>query len=195
MTFFFRYNNAIDILFELVLVEAVLVRAGMAVRNFKGFPSLQEVECWGRKVEPEAKLLSLRMYTTSDGSVLAYVNILTLECLTFSEFSSCVLNSTDSHQSRLRVLVSDLEAGQSRDYGCEVSTLKSLEGAKTTLWTISVTRERKWSIFVHSLVVLSLPVVLGESSVYVQNVVVLGSRQLPRFVVYPPPPPPIRLSF
>ena len=168
----------------------------MTVRNFKGFPSLQEVECWGRKVEPEAKLLSLRMYTILDKSVLAYVNILTLECLTFSEFSSCVLNSTDTHQSRLRVLVSDLKAGESRDYGCEVSTLKSLEGTKTTLWTISVTRERKWSLFARSQVGAYLYQLFWERPcvrMYLGCVWILVNLLDLLFNLAPPPPPSLSL--
>ena len=88
--------------------------SGMTSRDFKGIPSLQEVECKGENLKPDVKLLSLKMYRVSDNTVLASRNVFKNSCLTEDDFSSCFVDTRDTHQSKLRVLVDDLEAGESR---------------------------------------------------------------------------------
>ena len=114
---------------------------GMLSRDFKGIPSIQEVECWGGKLEAEVKLLSLKMYTTSDNSVLASLNVFANSCITFGAMSSCFIEAADTHKSRLRVLVADLEEGESREFGCKASTVNSLGDPHTTTWSIVVRRK------------------------------------------------------
>ena len=112
----------------------------MAVRNFKGFPSLQEVECRAGHLEGGVKVLSLKLYAVGDDSVLAYLNTYSNECITHGEYSSCFIDVTDSRHSRLKVLLADLEEGESRGYGCKASIFRSGEEARTSTWSIIVTR-------------------------------------------------------
>ena len=114
--------------------------SGMSVRNFKGFSSLQEVECWAGHLETEVKLVSLKLYTISDNSVLAYLNTVTNECITHGAYSSCFIDIAASRKSRLKVLVADLKEGESRSYGCKASSFRSGEEPKTDTWSISVKR-------------------------------------------------------
>ena len=113
-------------------------------RDFKGFPSLKEVECWGGSLEPEVKLLSLQLYSLPERTVLASLNVLTKNCVTFGEYSSCVINSDDTHKSRLRILVYDLVEGEGKEFGCTANSLKSLGNTKTLNWSIRVTRKSEW---------------------------------------------------
>ena len=115
----------------------------MVSRNFKGISSLQEVECLGASLNPDVKLLSLRMFSVPDNFVLASLNVFTNSCVTFGDYSSCAIDSSDTHRSRLRVLVFDLDAGESRQYGCKASTISSLGEPKTVTWSIMVTHESK----------------------------------------------------
>ncbi|KAK7488928.1 hypothetical protein BaRGS_00019885, partial [Batillaria attramentaria] len=105
----------------LILVNIVRVLGssdGISVRDYRGIPSIQEVECWGGTLEAEVILFSLKMFTIPDKSVLAVARPTTNDCMTFSEFSSCAIDASDTRKSRLRVLAADLEEGESRTYGC-----------------------------------------------------------------------------
>ena len=110
---------------------------------FNNIASIQEVECWGGTLKPEVKLLSLKVYRSSDSATLGYLNIMTDECITLSEYSSCVIDASNTRNSRLRFLVHDLQEGESRGYGCVAVSFKSLEETTTWTWTITVTRHSK----------------------------------------------------
>ena len=118
----------------------VIMFSGIAVRNFKGFPSLQEVECWGGHLPGEVKVLSLKLYKNSDNSVLAYLSTFSKDCVTYSDYSSCTIDASNSRNSRLRVLLTDLEEGESGQYTCIASVIKFGEEARTSSWSIVVTR-------------------------------------------------------
>ena len=120
----------------------------MSVRTFKGISSLQEVECWGGHLDPDVKLLSLKMYTVPQQKVLAYLFLVSSECMTYSEYSSCFIDESDPKRSRLRVLVSDLAEGEKRIYGCEADRVKYLERTKTSVWSILLERNSEYSYFV-----------------------------------------------
>ena len=115
--------------------------SGLTSRDFKGFPSLQELECSGGNLEPEVKLLSLQMHRLSDNKALASLNVFSNTCVTLGDFSSCVIDNVDTHKSRLRVLVFDLEEGESREYGCSVNTVNSFGVTKLTKWKYRVERK------------------------------------------------------
>lgn len=112
--------------------------SGMTSNDFKGFPSIQEVGCSGESLEAEVKILSLTMFKTSDNSVLVYANPLTNDCFTGVDFSSCLIDTIDKRNSRVRVLVYDLQEGETRQYGCNVSSFKHKEQAGTITWSILV---------------------------------------------------------
>ena len=116
--------------------------SGMTSRDFKGIPSLQEVECKGEGLKPGVKLLSLKMYRVSDNAVLASLNVFENSCLTEHDFSSCYVDTSDTHQSKLKVLVDDLEAGESREFGCQVSTMSTSGDTYVYSWSTIVIRKR-----------------------------------------------------
>ena len=113
----------------------------MTAHDFKGIPSLQEVECSGATLNPEVKLLSLQLHRLSDNTALAFLNTYTNNCMTFGDFSSCFIDPTNAHRSKLRILVVDLDEGESRHYGCTVNTMDSYGNPKTSNWRLAVTRE------------------------------------------------------
>ena len=115
----------------------------MTSRDFKGIHSLQEVECSGEALRPEVKLLSLQLHRLSDNTALAFLNTYTNNCMTFGDFSSCFIDHKSAHQSRLRILVVDLDEGESREYGCTVNTMDSYGNPKTSKWKLALTRESK----------------------------------------------------
>lgn len=117
------------------------ILSGMRSWDFKGFSSLQELECSGGSLEPEVKLLSLQMHRLSDNKALASLNVFSNTCVTLGDFSSCVIDNVDTHKSRLRVLVFDLEEGESREYGCNVNTMNSFGVTKLTKWKYRVRRK------------------------------------------------------
>ena len=113
----------------------------MTVRYFKGFRSLQEIECSPARLNAEVKILSIKMFTVPGDTVLAHANPVTNECLTFKEFSSCKIDTSDTRKSGLRVLVSDLEEGESRQYGCKATSFGSLGDTETSTWYLTVNRK------------------------------------------------------
>ena len=122
--------------------------SGMTARHFRGIPSIQEVECWGGYVAPDAKLISLQMFKRSESSVLASLNLYTNSCMTYGEFSSCVIDLRDVHNSRLRLLVHDLAEGESREYRCTAVGMAPSGSTKTVSWTIVVTRNSECNLLV-----------------------------------------------
>ena len=119
----------------------------MGSRDFQDIPSLQEVECWGGNLESDVKLMSLQMYTLPDTTVLASLNVYTSNCMTFGDYASCIIHPTDTHKSKIRVLVHDLEAGESREYGCTANTLNSMGNPMVSTWRYLVTRDSKYGVF------------------------------------------------
>lgn len=108
------------------------------MRDFHSIPTLQEVECWGGVLETEVKVLSLTIYNISDNSVLGHVNPLTNECVTFRYFSSCFIDTRDTRQTKLRVLVYDLGENESRKYGCNCTSFRSVGEAEKVTWSVLI---------------------------------------------------------
>ena len=115
----------------------------MTSRDFRGIPSIQEVECWGGNLNSEVKLISLQLFKLPESTVLASLNVITNSCLTFSEFSSCRIHSTNTHRSLLRMLVHDLEEGDSREYGCTANTVNQLGNSIYENWKLILRRNSK----------------------------------------------------
>ena len=118
--------------------------SGMTARIFKGFPSLQEVECTAGSLKAEVNVFSLKLFTVPDNGLLAHANPVKDECVTFGEFSSCLIDTSNTRNSRLRVLVSDLEEGEDREYGCTVSTFGPLGEYDAATWSITVRRNSEY---------------------------------------------------
>ena len=116
---------------------------GMTVRDFLGFPSLQEVECSGGSLAAEVDLLSLTLFKMSENSILAVANPLKSTCMTFSEFSSCDISAGNTRQSVVRTLVADLEEGETTVLGCNVTGFLKTGHPQVYSWSLSVYRKRE----------------------------------------------------
>lgn len=116
------------------------VVTGLTSSTFKNIPEIQEVECWPGNMESDLKLLSLSLYRVSDKSVLALLNVYTNNCLTHGEYSSCVIDASDPRKSKVRVLVADLQEGESRTYGCDVKAFTSRGETTKSTKSVLVTR-------------------------------------------------------
>ena len=116
---------------------------GMTVRDFLGFPSLQEVQCSGESLKTDVDLLSLTLFKMSDNSILGIINPLKNTCKTFSEFSSCEINVGDTRKSLVRTLVADLEEGDTTRLGCNVTSFLENGHAQMYSWSASVHRKSK----------------------------------------------------
>lgn len=115
----------------------------MEAHPFHNLPRIQEVECTGTTLDADATVSSMILYDSRD-HIIASVNTLTGECTTGGAFSSCVLHNRDTRKTRLRTLVMDLEHGQSRTYGCEVTSFRSGERARISTWSLTVRAGSKY---------------------------------------------------
>ena len=120
----------------------------MTVRDFLGFPSLQEVECSGGSLKAEVDLLSLTLFTIADSSILAIVNPLKNTCKTYSEFSSCHIRAGDTRSSVVRTLVADLKEGESTVIGCNVTSFLDTGHPQVYSWSLPVFRKRRKGVVV-----------------------------------------------
>ena len=117
--------------------------SGMTSRDFRGIFSIQEVECLGENLDVDVKLISLQLFKLPEPTVLASLNVISDSCMTFSEFSSCMIHPTATHKSRVRILVHDLEEGERREYGCTATTVTPLGNAVTQNWKLVLKRSSK----------------------------------------------------
>ncbi|XP_025101716.1 uncharacterized protein LOC112568586 isoform X5 [Pomacea canaliculata] len=124
-----------------LLVVAAVVRStitGITVRDFRGIPSIQEVECWGGTLQKDMNVFSLKIFTVSDNALLAYVKPSAKECITIKEYSSCFVDFADTRNSRLRTLVPDLDEDEMREYGCNVTSFQAVDDVHKLTWTAIV---------------------------------------------------------
>ena len=120
------------------------ILSGMSVRLFKGFPSLQEIECTTGNLKAEVNVFSLKLFTVPENGMLAHANPVKNECVTFEEYSSCEIDSSDTRNSRLRVLVSDLREGERRKYGCTASSFGPFGETNVARWSLVVKRNSEY---------------------------------------------------
>ena len=118
----------------------------MSVKPFQGIPNIQELSCSGQALDADSTLSSMILFTAADDKIVAQANIVSKECSTTGVFTSCVLHATDTRRTLLRTLVMDLQRDQTRRYGCEISSVRSGERAKTQSWFFEVTGRSKWSV-------------------------------------------------
>lgn len=71
----------------------------------------------------------------------------TSECLTSDVFSSCLMNDQDSRQAKLRFLLTDLAPGQSRAYGCNVTSVHHGRQARINTWVLIVEISSKLFVY------------------------------------------------
>ena len=61
--------------------------------------------------------------------------------MTYGEFSSCVIDDADTHRSKVRVLVHDLEEGEVRNYGCTANTVTPQGNVMFENWKLPLKRD------------------------------------------------------
>ena len=127
------------------MIAFPLIFSGLTVHIFKGFPSLQEIECTAENLKAEVKVFSIKIHTLAENTILAHADPMTNECVTFQEMSSCTLDPSDTRKSRLKVLVSDLEEGERRGYVCTVTSFGSLGATNSLSWSVTVWRKSEFS--------------------------------------------------
>ncbi|KAL8577587.1 hypothetical protein ACOMHN_036778 [Nucella lapillus] len=113
-------------------------RGGLTVTSFRDLTNIQEIECSGRSVDLDADLMSMTFFTSTPKRVLGVINHGRGECSTAEVFVLCEVDPKDSRRTRIKALVYDIPAGTSRDYFCNVTSLKTGGWRKTFSWNITV---------------------------------------------------------
>ena len=118
---------------------------GMTVRIFEHIDGILEVECNAQKLDFSADVLTMTLFRrqSTETSLMAFVSPKTSECTTAEAFSSCIVDGGSSRNTRLKTLVLDLRVGESRVFGCNVTSLDSQKRLVTTSWSLVVVRNSK----------------------------------------------------
>nr|KAG5701998.1 hypothetical protein BaRGS_015733 [Batillaria attramentaria] len=112
----------------------------MEAKIFEGIPSIVEVQCSAEKLDYNADVLAMSLFRLRDKKRLAFVSPKNKECTTTADFSSCEYAEGNSRKTVLRTLVLDLAEGESRSYGCNVTSLNSDKQVVSTEWSLAVVR-------------------------------------------------------
>lgn len=111
---------------------------GLSSKSFQGFHDLQEIQCSGENLPQDSDLMAMVLYEAISNNILAVANLRKMECSTSSKYVACQLDGTDTRKSKLKALVDDLDEGQSRVYGCNVSAFASGIRMEALSWSITV---------------------------------------------------------
>ena len=104
---------------EKKVVFFFLFPGGLNVRDFKGIPTLQEVECSAHAISRPVHMCSLKLFELSNDELLVKLRSSENTCKTYAEFASCTLiTSGDRRGSAVRTLVSDWSRGRTVAIGC-----------------------------------------------------------------------------
>ena len=125
------------------------------MRDFQGFPSLQEVECSGRTLSRMVDTLSMSLFRVSDKSPLVTVKTYKNTCHTFTDYASCHIDTGDPRNSVARVLISDIHVGQTALFGCKLVVIYGGEHSQVYNWSIPVSHKSN-SSFCKYIIVLYL---------------------------------------
>ena len=101
------------------------------------------MECTGAALPSDHNLLSVSLYRKDTDQVYAYANMASRQCSTSESFVACDIDEANGRRSVLKVLVVDLSEGQSRVYGCNLTSLMSGGRIALTSWSLVVTRPSK----------------------------------------------------
>ncbi|KAK7490328.1 hypothetical protein BaRGS_00018489 [Batillaria attramentaria] len=110
-----------------------------------GKDHIQEVVCTGEWLSSEVNPILMVLFSWRQNQVIASVNLASKECLTARSFSSCRIDEANSRRTRLAALVVDLEYGEERVYGCNVSVVESGTRMVSFSWRVTVKRVSKCS--------------------------------------------------
>ena len=110
-------------------------------------PDILEVNCSAISLGAASVLLSLTLYWTNDGEVLATLNTVDSACYTFTTYTSCHVGSTDTKMSYVKALLVKENSVDIEDtIGCNLTIMERnrLGPIYSTLsWTVPI-RFRSW---------------------------------------------------
>lgn len=130
---------------EDTLLNQIHTLPGLTSRPFQGFTAIQSVECTGATLPGDWDLLSMVLYRVSSSELLAIANLRKRSCSTSQTFIACHIDESDSRGSKIKALISDLTEGQSRAYGCNLTSLSSAGQSSIVSWSLVVTRPSKYT--------------------------------------------------
>lgn len=133
------------------VILTLIFLAGLIVRAFQGVSSIPEVECSGQRLNPDTSVSAIVLYQSVRGMV-ASVNLMNRECQTTDSFSSCVVDDSNSRNTRLRTIVIDMHDNERRNFSCQVTIFRSGEGSKIIFWNLQVEKFSKYSVVLRKLV-------------------------------------------
>ena len=110
----------------------------LIVRNFKGHDSLREVECSGKGLNQDVDLLSLSIINKSNGKVFSTLLVFKNACFVTYAFSSCIIDTQNTHLSRLKLLISAPLDGKNLMLVCECNVINLQGKTKAFSWTLIV---------------------------------------------------------
>ena len=116
------------------------LRTGLTSRPFHGFHNIRVLECTGRGLDAGVDVMSMVLFALARDRVVASVYTLKGQCSTSeASFASCRVDAGgDSRGTTLRALVTDLLEGQTRAYGCNVTSFRSGGRVEAVTWSLLV---------------------------------------------------------
>jgi hypothetical protein len=79
-------------------------------------------------------------FTSHSSRILAVANLKQGSCTTSKAFVSCRLDRGDARRSSVRALLSDLDEGEMREYGCNLTSLDTMGQTRVVTWSVVVSR-------------------------------------------------------
>lgn len=120
------------------------VNPGIKGLSFQGHDFIHEVVCSGETLDAGWDVLSMVLYECQGHKVLATVNLRSQECSTGDSFSSCFIDNRDTRNTRISSLITDLAGGESKEYGCNITSFKSGTRAYFLSWKTTITQIRMY---------------------------------------------------
>ena len=120
-----------------------LTISGMAVRLFQGHEGIYEVECSSSVLDSNTNLRDIVLYSVANNEALASLDVKSKQCFTRVGYVSCLFDRFWSSRTVLRALVVDLQFGESRLFGCNLTSSPSGSVINTVSWRIVVIRPRE----------------------------------------------------
>ena len=121
--------------------STIFFSPGMKVRPFEGMNAVLEVECTGETLDFDVDILTMALFVHRSNDLLAFVNLNKNKCTTASHFSSCHIDPGFSRNTKVKTLVLDLKVGESRRFGCNMTTLRSGRSwTENIAWAVVATR-------------------------------------------------------
>lgn len=116
--------------------------AGFRSNSFRGISTLHELQCSAETLASDLALMGITVFIERNNKIIAYINVRDNECSTSDVYSACVVDKSDFRKSKLITLVADISTGETRSYGCNLTSFRNGQG-HTVTWFISVHQASK----------------------------------------------------